>query len=1206
MLSVLTALIAPLVATPTPAAAAAQGSAAYGSPASAVAAVSGSPLTADPAALVDPFIGTGSGGPVVGDVDTFPGATMPFGMVAWSPDTPRKPAGGGYSYDDHEITGFSLTHLSGVGCATGGDLPFLPVTGDLPADPGAATLPFTHADESASPGAYAVTAGGIRTELTVTARSGLARLVYPRTDRARLLVKVANSLNGSAGATFSTVGDREIVGSVTSGRFCGQPNSYTVHFVARFDRPFTASGVWGAATGSPASQASATGSPASQGSAAGVPASRRTLTAAGPVAGGYVTFDTRGNPSVGVQIGVSYVDVDGARANLRAEATGWDVGRQRVAARRAWNRQLGKIGIRGGTADQRREFYTALYHTMVGPNLFSDADGRYRGFDGAVHTTKRPQYANFSGWDVYRSQIPLLALLAPDETADMMASLLRDADEGGWLPKWPVANGYTGVMNGDSADPMLASAYAFGAKGFDARHALDLMVRGAEATGPPGQGWYVERPSQGPYLRQGYVPNTQSTSISPLPNGASETLEYAIDDFAIGRLAAATGRQQLVRRFQARSQNWANLFDTATGYIRPRDADGAFPPGPPVGVGPGFGQSGFQEGNAAQYTWMVPQNLRALADGMGGDAAAARRLDEYFTALNVGPNDPHHWQGNEPTFGTPWAYNTLGQPWKTQATVRRILTELYHAAPGGEPGNDDVGAMSSWFVWSALGLYPQTPGVPMLVVGAPLFAAATVDAGPGRRLEINAAGAGGAYVRALRVNGHPTGHTWLPLADRGVTRLDFRLGDTPDTAWGTRRGDAPPSFGAGPVRFPPTTRAFVAVDPGQVRLDPGASATAEVVVDNTDGPDPATLTWRATAAPGLSFTPASATVSATAGATARTPMTVTADRSLPAGYYRVTIAATAAGGAVVRTVHLLVAVITPGSAIPTAYVTNYAEATITPVDMRTATPGPTIAVGNGPDGVVLTPDNREAYVANNNSNSVTVIATADNSVVATVPVGSIAADVDVTRDGATVWVSNYGDGTVQPIDTATHTAGAPVPVGANPQRLRISPDGATLWVPNQGSGTVSVVDLATRAAVRQVAVGAAPFGLAFAPDGRYAYVGTADSLRVVDTVSLTVVRTIPLASSPAGMAMAPDGGLLYVTVAGGGVVPVDPVAGTVGALIPTGAGAYDVEFTADGATAWVVDTGSNDVRPVDVATGRPGDAVAVGAVPDGIGLTRRR
>ncbi|OLB66459.1 MAG: hypothetical protein AUI10_02650 [Actinobacteria bacterium 13_2_20CM_2_72_6] len=989
----------------------------------------------DPAGAVNPFIGTGSGGPVVGDVDAFPGATVPFGMVQWSPDTPGRPSGGGYRYEDHDITGFSLTHLSGVGCPTGGDLPFLPLVGALPADPGTASLPFTHADESAVPGRYTVTAGGIGVALAAGARTAVGQFTYPRTDAARLLVKVAGSQNGSAGATFGAVGDREITGSVTSGRFCGQPNAYTVHFAAVFDRPFTSVGTWGGTT------ASGRG-----------PASRRAPAAALPVAGGVVTFDTRSDPVVRVKVALSYVDVAGAEANLRAEARTFDVSAVAGAARQAWDRRLRRIRISGGTADQRTQFYTALYHALLGPNLFSDSDGRYRGFDGRVHRTARPQYANFSGWDIYRSEIPLLALLAPDETSDLMASLLRDADEGGWLPKWPVASGYTGVMNGDAADPILAGAYAFGARGFDARHAVDLMVHGAEADGPPGQGFYVERPSRVPYLARGYVPNTQSTSISPVPNGASETLEYAVDDFAVSRLAGAVGRGDVAGRFHRRSQNWANVFDTATGYVRPRDADGAFPPGEPVATGGGFGQSGFQEGNAAQYTWMVPQNLRAVADGIGGNAAAAARLDEYFRQLNAGPNEPFHWQGNEPTFGTPWAYDTVGQPWKTQATVRRIVTGLYHATPGGEPGNDDVGALSSWYVWAALGLYPQTPGVPLLVVGSPLFPHAEIDAGPGRRIVVDAPGAAAdrPYVHGLRVDGRPTGHTWLALPERGVTRLDFTLAATPDTRWGTGRDDAPPSFGAGPVRFPPTTRAFLTVNPGQVRLSPGQPSTVDVTVDNGLGTGPVTVTWRASATAGLTFTPASATVTAAAGGRAATPMTVAAAAGLPSGFYQVTIRGVAANGAVIQTTHLLVTVARPGETIPTAYVSNYSDATVTPVDTRTGTAGPTIPAGNGPDGVVVTPDNTEVYIANNNSNSVTVVSTVDNRVVATVPVGSVAADVDVTPDGRTVWVSNFGDGTVQPIDTATHTAGPPVAVGGNPQRLRIAPGGARLWVPNQG------------------------------------------------------------------------------------------------------------------------------------------------------------
>lgn len=1150
----------------------------------------------EPAAWVDPFIGTGSGGDVVGDVDAFPGASVPFGMVQWSPDTPAKPPGGGYAYADHDITGFSLTHLSGVGCPTGGDLPFLPWTGPLPADPSSASLPFAHTDESASPGAYRVTAGGIDTELAVTARTGLARLSFPRTDQARVLVKVAGSQNGSSGATFTTIGDREIAGSVTSGRFCGQPNAYTVYFAAVFDRPFTTSGTWGGTTAAAPVRA---------------PASRRAPAAASPVAGGYVTFDTRQRQAVRAKVALSYVDTSGAEENLRAEATGFDLDAVRAAARRTWDGMLDRIRVGGGTADQRTQFTTALYHALLGPNVFSDADGRYLGFDGAVHRADpaHPQYANFSGWDIYRSEIPLLALIAPGETADMMTSLLRDADSGGWLPKWPVANGYTDVMNGDAADPILAGAYAFGARGFDTRHALDLMVRGAEGSGTAGQGFYTERPSRAEYLRLGYVPNTQSTSISPVPNGASETLEYAVDDFAIGRLAAATGRVDLAQRFQARSQNWSNLFDTSTGYIRPRDVDGAFPPGDPVPpASSGFGQTGFQEGNAAQYTWMVPQNLRGLADGIGGDAATAARLDTYFTQLNAGPNAPYHWQGNEPTFGTPWVYDSIGQPWKTQATVRRIMTGLYHATPGGEPGNDDVGAMSSWYVWAALGLYPQAPGVPVLVLGSPLFPHAEIDAGPGRRIVVDApnAAADRPYLRSLRVNGQPSTRNWVSLPGRGQLRLDASLSATPDLHRGTGRADAPPSYGAGPVRFPPSTRASVRTDPAQTRLAPGQTSTVDVVVDDTLGAGEATVTWRAEPATGLTATPATGTVTAPAGGTAHAPLGIAASAGLPSGYYQVAVRATAAGGAVIATARLLVTVARPGEVVPTAYVTNYSDGTVTPVDTRTHIAGPVIGVGSGPDGAIVVPGGGEAYVADNNSNSVTVIATSDNHVVATVPVGSIAADVDATPDGRTVWVSNYGDGTVQPIDTATHTAGAPVAVGTNPQRLRLAPGGARLWVPNQGSGTVSVVDAASRTVVGTVPVGAAPFGIAFSPDGRTAYVGNTggNSLSIVDTATLAVTGTLALGSSPNGMAMAPDGHVLYVTTTSGGVLPVDTATGTAGALVATGAGAYDVEFSADGSTAWVVDTAANDIRPVTVATGTAGTPITVGNVPDGVGLTR--
>ncbi|GIH15852.1 GH92 family glycosyl hydrolase [Rugosimonospora africana] len=1153
-------------------------------------------LVDHPVTLVDPFIGTGSGGDVVGDVDAFPGATAPFGMVQWSPDTPGRPAGGGYRYTDSSITGFSLTHLSGVGCSIAGDVPFLPTVGVLPADPSSASVAFSHANESASPGRYRVGLdNGVTADLTATARTGLGELTYPRTDRANLLVKVAGSANGGAGATFAVAGDREVTGQVSSGRFCGQPDSYTLYFAARFDRPFAAHGTWG-------------------GTAAGDTAAGDTTagdTASGTVAGGYVSFDTRNDPVVGVRVAVSYVSVAGAEANLRAEAGTWDVDRQAAATAHDWDTRLRAIRIGGGTADQRRTFYTALYHAMLMPTVFSDADGRYRGFDGAVHTLPRgqAQYANYSGWDIYRSEIPLLAAIAPDVTSQLVSSLVRDAAQGGWLPKWPVAAGYTGVMNGDPAGAIIASAYAFGARGFDTAAALAAMRKGAEdTTSPPGQGWYVERPSLPEYLERGYVPNTGSSSISPLPNGASETLEYAVDDFAISRLASAVGDRATAARYLTRSQNWSNVFDTATGYAAPRDADGAFPPGPGFQDTGGFGQNGFQEGNAAQYTWMVPQNLRGVIQGIGGDAAAIARLDDYFTQLNAGPDRPYHWQGNEPTFGTPYAYLAAGAPWKTQETVRRIETQLYAPTPGGEPGNDDCGAMSSWYVWSALGVYPQTPGVPALVVGSPLFPRAEVDLGAGRELSVTAPAAATAnpYVHGLRVNGAATQRTWIALPGKGRTTLSFDLSPAPDHHWGTATGARPPSYPAGPVRFPAATRAFLRTDPAQLRLAPGGSTSGSVVVDNTQGTVAATVSWSVTAPDGLTVTPTGATVTAAAGAAASLPVTVSARSDLAAGYYSATVTGTGAGGAVLARTGILVTVAAAGQRIPTAYVSNYSDATLTPVDVGTHTAGPPIPVGSGPDGVALTPDGAEAYVANNNSNDVTVIDTATNAVTATVPVGSIAASVVAQPDGRTVWVSNFGDGTVQSIATATHTASAPVRVGANPQRLTLSPDGSQLWVPNQGSGTVSVVDTATGAVTHTVTVGAQPFDVAFAPDAAHAYVtNTADNtVSVVDTATWTATATIPAGGGPQAIRLTPDHRTLYVADSGsGGVTPIDVASGAPGAFIPTGAGAYAIGFGPDGATAWVVDTGANDVATLDVATGMVTGHVRVGNAPDGIGIT---
>jgi predicted alpha-1,2-mannosidase len=458
------------------------------------------------------------------------------------------------------------------------------------------------------------------------------------------------------------------------------------------------------------------------------------------------------------------------------------------------------------------QFYTGLYHVLLHPNVFSDVTGDYMGFDLAPHRLaggQQAQYANFSGWDIYRSEVPLLALLVPHRTSEMIRSLLNDWKQGGWLPKWGYDNDYTGVMNGDAADPIIAEAYAFGARGFPTDTALKAMVHGATHGTGAGEwsGQFVQRPHLHEYERLGYV-----------PGNASETLEYALADYSIAAFAQAIGDTAAYRTFLARSQDWQNLFDPHAafrgfaGYIEPRDEDGTFPSGPAFEIRPrAYGQRGFEEGNTIQYTWMVPQNLQGLIAAMGGDAIAVRRLDTNFTQLNVGPNEPYYWAGNEPMLTMPWVYDYAGAPWKTQAIVHRLLTEVYAATPGGEPGNDDLGAMSSWLVWAYLGLFPETPGAPVLVVGAPVFPQATLHLENGRAVVITAPGATtGTYVTALAVDGTPWTKAWLPVATilgsanaaSGSTALTFTMSGTPDTAWAAAPSDAPPSYPAGPVVLP--------------------------------------------------------------------------------------------------------------------------------------------------------------------------------------------------------------------------------------------------------------------------------------------------------------------------------------------------------------------------------------------------------------------
>ncbi len=739
------------------------------------------PEPADLTSYVNPFVGTAAGGPDYGLTnaygDTFPGAASPFGMVQWSPDTTPSTYGG-YNYSASTITGLSLTHLSGAGCLLYQDIPFLPYVGPVRSSPathaGDYVSRFSHRDEEASPGYYRVklATSHVQAELTVTPRTGFGQFTYPPSTAATMLINTSGSVHPNWTSQVQIERDQRLVtGFATGGNFCFVKNgSYTLYFAAQFDRPFTDLGTWH-----------------------GSSVTAHALSSSGPQAGAYVVFDTRQTAVVHVKVGISFVSVANALANVRAENPSWDFPRVRAEARQQWNRLLLRVQVRGGTLAQTQTFYTNLYHALLFPSLFSDGNGDYLGFDQRVHRLPagHAQYANYSGWDIYHSQISLLALLSPDRTSDMMQSLVNDYKESGCLPKWPFANVQTNVQDGDSADPILASAYAFGARRFDTATALKAMLKGATRPCRTSAG-YVERPGLEAYQAKGYLPIATPALIRGV---ASATLEYSTDDFALAQFARALGDLHDATVFSSRAHNWHSLFNPRTGFIQPRRANGTFP----ATFDP-TSDIGFEEGDASQYTWMIPYDLAAVVRAMGGNERVASRLANLFTHLNAGPRSSYAFLANEPGLSTPWTYDFIGQPSQTQAVVRRTLTELYNATPSGLSGNDDLGTMGAWYVWSAIGLFPLYPGRAELVLGSPLFPQITLTLGNGKRLQIRGLGASerACYVQSLSVNGAAWTRLWLPstILAQGAN-LVFQLQESPTTSWGTKGTDAPPSFGSG-------------------------------------------------------------------------------------------------------------------------------------------------------------------------------------------------------------------------------------------------------------------------------------------------------------------------------------------------------------------------------------------------------------------------
>jgi predicted alpha-1,2-mannosidase len=777
------------------------------------------------------FAGTRPGPGTFGGGHNFPGASVPFGMVQWSPDTtPADRNGrGSYDYRDSHVKGFSLTHLAGAGCSLYGDFPFLPTTEPIEGSPAArgSSLDgefqpgFSHAHESGRPGFYSVRlnpvdGAAIDVELTATTRTGMARFTFPRNPRSSVLINAGGSAQPDDFAAVAIDPARhEIDGTASSGLFCGQRPRYRVYIAAVFNRPFGASGTW-------------EGNKVSAGTLA---ASESQKPPANPAtsadAGAYASFDTRHNRVVTARVGLSFVSVEDARANLAAENPG--LGFREVAARAegAWNRSLGRIRVGGGSRRHIDTFYTALYHAFLAPRTFSDVGGAYVGMDGLIHrAVGRIQYADFSGWDTYRTQIQLLSLLAPRRASEMVRSLLADAAESGCLPRWPYANGQSMTMVGDSADPLIASAAAFGATAFDRRNALAAMLKGADAPCRSANGEYLERQGLAQYLALGYVPFDLDTNVrnansiygSPddVWGSAATSLEYAVDDFAIAQFAARSlGDRATYGRFMQRSGNWRKLLSPGSGKVEPRYENGAFPANYDNLHG-----GGFVEGDSVQYSWMVPHDPAGLFRAIGGRVKATARLDHFLRRLNAGSGGTHADHallGNEPTLHVPWLYDWTRRPYRAQAAVRRAL-RLYSTAPDGYPGNDDLGTLSSWYVFGALGLYPEVPGVGLLAIGSPLFGRASIALAHHRRVTISADAhvvqrygkrgkrerrvalgpARAPYIGSLRINGRPYSRPWTTYCalSHGAD-LSFHLGPHPNRRWGASAAAEPPSFGPG-------------------------------------------------------------------------------------------------------------------------------------------------------------------------------------------------------------------------------------------------------------------------------------------------------------------------------------------------------------------------------------------------------------------------
>lgn len=697
---------------------------------------------------VNVFIGTGGHG------HTFPGATLPHGMVQLSPDTRLFgwDACSGYYYDDTSIMGFTHTHLSGTGIGDYGDILFMPVVGEKPLIAGTAENPdegyrsrFSHEQESARPGYYQVLLqdDSINVELTATLRAGLHRYTYPKASDARLIVDMEPTIHGHQHPVtqIRVVNDSTIAGMKYT---VGWAKRHYVYFYAVFSSPFDYKLYSGTEYQSDSTSVTVNTAKAVM-SFRNLPADGRVL----------------------AKVGISSVDEEGARLNVEAEIPNWDFEGVMKQANTTWNEALGKIDIETSDNDSRTVFYTSLYHAFIQPSLASDVDGRYRTMGHEIkQDASYTNYTVFSLWDTFRAAHPLYTIVTPEQNQAFIRSLLRKYDEGGILPKWELASNETGTMIGYHAVSVIADAMMKKQCDFDVKKALEACIRSSvyDTTGvTPMMDRQILNGKLMPvsikYKNElGYIP------CDKVGGSVSQGLEFAYNDWLIAQMMKEHNRKDLYDKYMELSRNYRNYFDPETKLMRGRLSDGSWiTPFDPASV---QRPSNYVEGNAWQWAWFVPQDVEGLMELVGGRKSFEAHLDTLFTTSSELTGDPNaaadvtgmigqYAHGNEPSHHIPYLYNYAGAPRKTQALVDHILHTLYHNDPNGLSGNEDVGQMSAWYALSAMGFYSFCPGRPVYEIGRPIFDKVTIHLSNGKDFVIQAKNNSveNKYIRSMKLNG---------------------------------------------------------------------------------------------------------------------------------------------------------------------------------------------------------------------------------------------------------------------------------------------------------------------------------------------------------------------------------------------------------------------------------------------------------------------